>query len=314
LVVGCWLLVVGCWLLVVDCLPLSPLSPIMQQLSIGNIVNLGVYLYRSHLKQYLKLAVIAHLWLLVPIYGYAQFYATSGLISRLAFCELINDAETLKTAKTHTNRQLWNFLIAGILTIFIPILGMLIVYIVFSIAGGLLYALLQAILGFSTTINPANPFGNLLFAIIVISIALVVYLSPLWFYARLFISELPLAIENEINSFKTINQSWQKTKNFRMRLIGIILLSFSITLPIFILCWLICSFLLGLILGFFPQLASNSNLNDFSIGLLLLIILSLVNGVITTPFWQAVKAVAYYDIRCRKEGFDLQFAHRDVSL
>jgi hypothetical protein len=284
----------------------------MQQLSIGNVVNLGVYLYRSHLKQYFKLAVIAHLWLLVPIYGYAQFYATSGLISRLAFCELISHPESLKIAKTHTNRQLLNFLITGILTIIIPIIGMIIVYIIFSITGGLIYALLQAIFGLKTTINSANPFSNLLFGIIIIPIVLVVYLSPLWFYARLFITDLPLAIENEINAFKTINQSWQKTKGFRMRLIGIILLSFSITLPILILCWLICSFLLGLILGLFPQFFSKASINDFSIGMLVLIVLSLVNGVITTPFWQAVKAVVYYDIRCRKEGFDLQIAHRDV--
>lgn len=132
---------------------------LMQQLSIGNIVNLGVYLYRSHPKLYFKLALIAHLWLLVPIYGWAKFYATSALISRLAFSELIGQPESLKAARSQINRQLWNFLITGILVVLIPLTEALMVYTLFSIVAGLIFVLILAIFGID--FNPAKP--NLLF-------------------------------------------------------------------------------------------------------------------------------------------------------
>jgi hypothetical protein len=40
---------------------------LMQQLSVGNVVNVSINLYRANLKLYFKLALIAHLWVLVPI-------------------------------------------------------------------------------------------------------------------------------------------------------------------------------------------------------------------------------------------------------
>ena len=39
---------------------------------------------------------------------------------------------------------------------------------------------------------------------------------------------------------------------------------------------------------------------------LLLIGLSFASGALLMPFWQAIKAVIYYDIRSRREGIDLQ--------
>ena len=48
-------------------------SSSIQPLSIGNVVSAGVRLYRSHLKTYLKLALIAHLWALVPIWTHITF-------------------------------------------------------------------------------------------------------------------------------------------------------------------------------------------------------------------------------------------------
>jgi len=285
--------------------------PLMRMLSIGNSINLGVYLYRYHLKQYFKLALIAHLWLLVPIYGWAKFYATSALISRLAFCELIGQRENLKEAKSKIYPKMWNFLIAGILAFIIPIIWMLIFLIVVSLIWGLLYALLTTVFGFPKTFNSANPFNSSLYTIIFVPIVISVYLSPLWFYSRLFIAELPLAIKNKSNAFKTIQQNWKLTKGFRFHLLGIISIAYSVTLPIQILVWQGLGRILGLIIRRIPALYL---LPSSMIGLGVLIILGVVSGIITMPFWQALKATVYYDLRCRKEGLDLQLHNQNTYL
>ena len=87
----------------------------LRPLSIGNVVSAGARLYRSHFKTYLKLALFAYLWLLIPIYGWAKYFAISGLIARLAFGELTNHPESVKTARQQVNRRLWSFLRLAVL-------------------------------------------------------------------------------------------------------------------------------------------------------------------------------------------------------
>ena len=40
--------------------------------------------------------------------------------------------------------------------------------------------------------------------------------------------------------------------------------------------------------------------------------LSVLVGAIQLPFWQAVKAVVYYDLRTRKEGLGLKLRARNI--
>jgi len=93
---------------------LSSPSPI-QPLSIGNVVSAGLRLYRSHLKSYFQLALKAYLWILVPVYGWAKFYAIAALISRLAFGELVNQPESVESGRRYVNSKLWQFLITALL-------------------------------------------------------------------------------------------------------------------------------------------------------------------------------------------------------
>nr|WP_290221056.1 hypothetical protein [Trichocoleus desertorum] len=43
---------------------------------------------------------------------------------------------------------------------------------------------------------------------------------------------------------------------------------------------------------------------------LLILGLSFVSGAIVMPFWQALKAVVYYDLRSRREGLGLKLRDR----
>jgi hypothetical protein len=41
-----------------------------------------------------------------------------------------------------------------------------------------------------------------------------------------------------------------------------------------------------------------------------ILLLSFGSGALVTPFWQAMKAIIYYDLRSRKEGLGLQMRDR----
>lgn len=199
---------------------LVPMLPnLTQQFNIGNIVSLASYLYRSNFKKFSRLSLFAHLWLIVPIYGWAKFYAFAGLISRLAFSEISGQPESSKVAKIPIKKRFWQFLITAILVILICFLQFLIFYIGISLIAGIIYGILARFFGvISQPINQANPFDNTLFRIMIISIVIPVYFSPLWFYSRFFITDLPLAIEDDTNSIGAIKRSRQLSRGLTWRI------------------------------------------------------------------------------------------------
>jgi hypothetical protein len=263
----------------------------IQPLSIGNVVSAAVRLYRSHLKTYLNLAAIAHLWILVPIYGWAKYAAISGLISRLAFGELIYQPEGVQTARNHINPRLWSFLRVG----FQVGISMLLVYlglaIVGSVLGGLIGVVLVRILGNSGIIVATT------LAIIVTAGIILLGLTLTWFYSRWIVAEVPLAVEENINGGESVARSWELTKGSVFRIQGVVLVAFIVTLP------------LVLVLNYIPsifliRLESGSAI--YSIVYFISWVGSLIGGILIMPFWQAIKAVLYLDLRSRREGLGLQ--------
>lgn len=291
------------------------LPNLTQQFNIGNIVSLASYLYRSNFKKFSRLSLFAHLWLIVPIYGWAKFYAFAGLISHLAFSEISGQPESSKVAKIQIKKRFWQFLITAILVVLICLLQLFIFFIGVSIIAGIIYGILAIIFGdMSQPINQANPFDNTLFRIIIIPITIAVYSSPLWFYSRFFITDLPLAIEDNTNSIGAIKRSRQLSKGLTWRIIAIIFISFVITLPIQILGWLIYRIGFNILIQLISLLLSGdwADENKMFISALPLMISNLINGIILMPFWQSIKSVVYYDIICRREGFDLKI--RDLTI
>ncbi|RCJ42116.1 hypothetical protein A6770_07800 [Nostoc minutum NIES-26] len=261
----------------------------MQPLSVGNVVSAAVRLYRSHLKTYLKLALIAHLWALVPIYGWAKYAAISGLISRLAFGELVSQPESVKAARSHVNPRLWSFLRVA----FQVALYLLLIYIGLAIAGGILATVIGfvfgAILG-STGVIIATTLS-------IIIVVIIVLLGLTWFYARWAVAEVPLAVEENINGGESIDRSWELTKTSVIRIQGVVLVAFFVTLPIVLLLNYVPSL-------FLVRLEPGSTIYwiVYSISL----VTSLIGGIFVMPFWQALKAVLYFDLRSRREGLGLQ--------
>ncbi|WP_392532401.1 hypothetical protein [Nostoc sp. C117] len=263
----------------------------IQPLSIGNVVSAAVRLYRSHLKTYLNLAAIAHLWIIVPIYGWAKYAAISGLISRLAFGELVYQPESVQTASSHINQRLWSFLRVA----FQVGISVLVIYFGLAIVGGIFTALLGILLGSILGGNTGTVLLTTTLAIIVTVIIMVLGLT--WFYSRWVVAEVPLAVEENINGGESVARSWELTKDSVFRIQGVVVVAFLVTLPlIFVLNYLPSLFLI--------RLEQGSAL--YSIVYLISWIGSLIGGVLIMPFWQALKAVLYFDLRSRREGLGLQ--------
>jgi hypothetical protein len=274
---------------------------LIRQLSVGDVVNISIQLYRSNLKLYLRLALVAHLWLLVPLYGWARFYTIAGLISRLTFNQLLDCTENISSVRSQLNRRLVYFAIAGFFVFIMCWLGS----IVLAYLVTFLIVLVLALFSFVIKAKLVTSFMGLpevLLGSIILAIAL---LLNFWLNSRLWLTELPLATEPLINFWKSIKSSCKLTKKSCNYLQGIILIAFSIALPITVIVWIGFMYAISFLVYILPKYA----IPNSAVSLLFLIISSSVAGIITMPFWQSVKAVAYYDIRCRQEGLDLKLSN-----
>jgi len=197
----------------------------LKPLAAGNVVTAAIQLFRSHFQQYTKLTLRAYLWVLVPIYGWAKFLMISAMISRLAFGDLIGKPESEAEARAQLEDKKWEFLGLAILVGIITFL----VFIVFYIA---LIVFFLIGIGFVSVLGQENLI--LIGLMILLGIfAVFIFIAALtWIFSRLIIVELPLAIETPMDVSNSIKRSWNLTKGYVLRLQGIILIAFLITLPL----------------------------------------------------------------------------------
>jgi len=231
------------------------------------------------------------IWIPLMILGLSNYLVNSALISRLAFGELISQPERMSDARRQLNAWNWSFFRVA----FQVGLLLVLVYIALAIVAVLVVVLLRIIIGGLF----ANPFtGSIVATIIGGVIAVVILLGGLtWFFARWLIAEVPLAVEEGVNGKQSIDRSWELSKNSAFRIQGVVLIAFLVTLPILILT------------GYAPQifllqLEPGSSL--YWMVYLVSFIASLAGGILVLPFWQAIKAVVYYDLRSRREGLGMQ--------
>lgn len=268
---------------------LNPGNPI-QPLSVGDVVNAGVRIYRSHLKQYLTLSLIAFLWILVPIYGWAKYSEILARISRLAFQELVNQPESNLEAQQQTRPRMWSFFFAGLLV------GLIFfgVYIAFAIVFGIV----AVITGFLFT---SSPVLGILGALILIAGFFVALFGLIRLVSRLLIVEVPLAIEENNDATIAISRSWNLTKGSVGRIQWIVVVAFLITMLFNVPAQIVASAL---------PTGPDVDPNVVAVSSVIVLIVSLISSALITPFWQVIKAVIYYDLRARREGFGLELRDR----
>ncbi|MGJ3248122.1 MAG: DUF975 domain-containing protein [Elainellaceae cyanobacterium] len=282
----------------------SSARSIIRPLGVGNVVNAGLSLYRSHLKSYLSLSLRAHLWSLIPIYGWAKFQMLSAAIARHSFQEVLSQPESLKESERQVRPHLWLFfalqIIVGLILLGINIALSVVQFVVVT---------LPFLMIVDTTIGDSGIFVG-----IRLMINVIFYIAYLWFWSRLFIPELPLAIDGQTDIIDNIGRSWQLTSGLAVRVLVIISIVALITLPLYLLA------LLPMIILFLASVpfAVSGTEGSFSaatiVALLLLaflvgVVMFLLASTLIMPIWQATKAVLYCDIRSRREGLGLRLGH-----
>jgi hypothetical protein len=282
----------------------SEAGGVLRPLSVGNAVTVAASLYRYHFKIYLKQSAIAHLWILVPVYGWAKCVAVMGLLSRLAFAELIHQPEPVEVAWEKVDRLKWSFLGIIIRIICWGCLFFLVIVAVTSILLGMLFVQLirqRAVL--DSSFPPLDILIPVMITIAIWSLLIVGALN--WFYSRLIIADTPLAVDDEITGRKSIDRGWKLTGTASLRIQGMVMLAFLITLPIVLLSSYIPDLVI-MISGIEVEEGSNLDgiifISSFFTGL--------VGDAFIAPLWQSLKAVLYYDLRSRREGFNLNLQKR----
>ncbi|WP_242032103.1 hypothetical protein [Microcoleus sp. FACHB-672] len=225
------------------------------------------------------------------IYGFAKYYALSALISRLAFTELINKPESVTTAKDKINSHFWLFFWLNVR------IGCLLFLVYFGLAilGGIVAVILGAVLG--------SIFGQAGSLLSLIPLVLIILFGLTWFFSRWLIAEVPLAVEEGVNIRQSIARSWELSKNSAFRIQAIVLICFLVTVPLV----LVTNFLPSIFL-----LRIEPNSPRYWIVYFISLITGLLGGALVLPFWQAIKAVLYYDLRSRREGLGLKLRDREV--
>lgn len=296
----------------------------MEPLSVGNVISAGLRIYRDNFKKYFQLAFLGYLWIFLPvlilgiiggiavgvlgqtsaasgilvliivaaiaclIYGSAKYYAIAGLISRLAYHEIAEQPEAVKDARRYVKPRTWKFLVVSILVGLI-FFGALIAYLlVVAIVGG--------VIGLISGQNSSVATIGIVFAIVM---ALLAIFGFIWLFSRLFLTELPLAVEENVGATSSISRSWELTKSSIGRIQLTVFLAFLVSIPI-ILAINIISFVLQIAIG--AGIESNP---IATVAIILYVLIVLAGGAFMVPFWQAIKAVIYYDLRVRREGMGI---------
>ncbi len=280
----------------------SPSPKSLKPLSVGNVVTAAIQLFRSHFKQYLGLTLKSYLWLLVPLYGWARFLMIHAMISRLAFGDLIGRPESEAEARSQLEDKKWGFL------------GL--AFLVGLISGGVVIAfyfavIILVIIGVAiVAVAGENNIAVMVILAILGILALLLFIVAMtWFYSRLMISELPFAIESVSNAASSIGRSWELTKGYVLRIQGIVIVASLMTLPLQIIAQALAIMFQIFLARFFPEESATflaiSFLGGYFIGI--------ASSLVVVPFWQAIKAVVYYDVRNRKEGLGLELSDRLVN-
>ena len=246
-------------------------------------------------------------WLVAALYCLGRYMANSALIARLTFNDLAQQSESVADARRFTQSRTWSYLGASLL------MGLL--YLAVLIAVSIAFSIVVVLVTLALGVSGSGPFGSVsrlnnpvlgFFLVIGLLIALVGFLVGLtWFGSRFFFYEVPMSVERETGAAASIGRTWSLGNRSNWRLMIITTLAYLITLPIQAIAQVVIMVCLLI-----PQLAMGQSgaVSGGLVGISLLVNL-LVNFVVvvaTIVFWQAVKAVVYFDLRNQAEGMGLE--------
>jgi hypothetical protein len=302
-------------------------------LTVGNVISASVTLYKSNFKRYFQVSLRATAWAVamvlavfvltfmggilygvtnsvlvtvslglieigVALYYLARYLTDRAVLARLAYQELIDRPETVSIATQALTPRSWGFLrlfwLLGLRMFLVAIVGCIISIVIIVLLAGLISWLKMQ----------TNPLALGLFGLTILGLICLSILAMIRYYSFWFIAELPLAVESSNSASFSLRRSRGLSRKAAGRLQLTILIGSLITSPISI--FVSAPVLVGKLMTT-PKFSPDPAATSRSLGSLLLggLFVVVVNELFVAPFWQAIKAVIYYDLRNRREGSDL---------
>jgi hypothetical protein len=271
----------------------------MRPLNVGDVVSAGISLLRSHFKTFLGLSFKGVLWYLIPVYGWARGLMIFAQIARLGYQDIIHEPESVPASLRKVEPRLWSFLGVAIL---VAIIQFAVNYAISSVGGVLMAPFLA--------ISAAGAAAAVLAGILIVVLQLAMLAAQIWIQARFWMYDIIIATEADIEPTSSISRSWELTKGSAGRVLLVLLVAYLVMAPLYLLT--LVPFIITV--PFF--VTANWENPDPTIGFALLLaflaffVLVLLAAILSIPFWQAIKAVLYYDLRSRREGIDIQLSDR----
>jgi hypothetical protein len=263
----------------------------LRPLSLGEILDRTFTLYRRNFVLFLGITALPHLLTLAM--NLAQAAVAKPPVSATA-----QTAGRLPSA----SNGLMAFGIVGL------IIGSIIYLVVYLLAqGGTVFAVSELYLGRTTTIGAslgrmrghiANLFGVLLLSGLAIMGGFILLIIPGIYIACRLIATVPAALLEDLGARSSLERSWNLTKDFAGRSFVIYVLY----------CVLIYAAAFLFMMPFtFGAIFSMKDPATYRVWFAVMQVGAFIAGVLVGPVLTIATAVFYFDLRVRKEAFDLQY-------
>jgi Membrane domain of glycerophosphoryl diester phosphodiesterase len=264
----------------------------LRPLSLGEILDRTFSLYRRHFFLFLGITGLPHLLILALNLGQVLLMKTPAPLAKLP-------VDTQFQARSGSG--LMAFGIGGLLV------GVVIYVVAYLFSqGGTIYAVSELYLGRTTTIGAslrrvwgqlANLFGVCLLNGLAVMGAMIFLIIPGIYVGCRLITCVPAALLEDLGARESLERSFQLTKGSAGR-------AFVIYVLYFVLLYA-AIFLFMIPFGVaIAMSAKDPSMLRLSMGLLQ--VGQFLAGILVGPFLLIATSVFYYDLRVRKEAFDLQ--------
>jgi Membrane domain of glycerophosphoryl diester phosphodiesterase len=260
----------------------------LRPLSLGEILDRTFSLYRKHFMLFLGITAIPHL--LPLVLNFMQILFTGPLAN-------LGRTQSLKAGSGE-------IILLGIVT---PLLSALVTVIAYLFSqGATVYAVSDLYLGRPTTIGEslrkmwgqlANLFGVTILNGFAILVSLLAFIIPGIYVACRLVTCIPAALLEDLGARSSLERSWTLTKDYAGRSFLIYVLYLAMLYGIITLFAIPFTIMIA---------AAPKDPSVLRMSTMLLQIGTFIAQVLVGPFFLIAISVFYYDLRVKKEAFDLQ--------
>jgi len=266
----------------------------LRPLSLGEILDVSIKICLSQWRTLIKAVLVV----VVPVQIVSTIVNADYTVQSLDFST--SSTQTPQETLEQFNQYLGGLAIAGVLQILAVLLA----------TAACFRAIAQAYLGeeidwrsslsYAFALTPALLWLSLLYALGLVLAFVLLILPSVWLYVA-WAFALPVLLVEGHRGPKALGRSFQLVKGRWWRTFGVIIVGFILATIVSTIAQAV--FLIGIFAG---------EGND-ALVLVLSAIAGIVGLAVSTPFQAALLTVIYFDLRVRKEGFDLELLAREIG-